>query len=333
MTTRKRIRRWPVTVLVITLFAAILTGRSIKPVQATEDIALAVSGGTWSPTTVFGGHAAPENCTSTSFTYISLNVVAVSISGCANVNTRIASIYSEGTLSDSGGGYWYFQGNGPATVVSDDPNMGCTQLLHAIVDVNASDPAHMYFIGQLDGCNNVQYEVASLRTPGYSAPTPVPPTPTVAAPTATPVPPTATPVPPTPTAVPPTVTSVPPTPTPVLICNFGGFYEPVENLLAVNKATGGQSIPLKWTCGADRGLDIFKPGYPVSRQVDCTSLAITGPDVPISTTPGGLQYQSGNQRYQLEWKTEKSWKGSNTCRELDLGLKDNSVHKLLFQFN
>jgi extracellular elastinolytic metalloproteinase len=51
-----------------------------------------------------------------------------------------------------------------------------------------------------------------------------------------------------------------------------------------------------------------------------------------TATPGrsGLSYADGNDCYHVDWKTERSWRG--TCRELVLRFADGSERTALFRF-
>ena len=119
---------------------------------------------------------------------------------------------------------------------------------------------------------------------------------------------------------------------PAVTYNFGGFLEPVVNLPAVNDVNSGRSIPLKFSLGGNRGMNIFAPGYPASRRVSCSTGRIEG-GVLAAETPGNssLQYDAGSDRYHYDWKTEKSWAG--TCRELVVRFNDESQHTARFVFS
>ena len=112
---------------------------------------------------------------------------------------------------------------------------------------------------------------------------------------------------------------------------FDGFYSPIDNQPTVNLATAGQAIPVKFSLGADEGLDILEPGYPRAVQIDCES----GLDINVieGTTTAGestLTYDAATDTYHYVWKTDKAWKG--TCRRLIVGLDDGSRHEADFRF-
>ena len=112
---------------------------------------------------------------------------------------------------------------------------------------------------------------------------------------------------------------------------FSGFVSPTSNPPAVNSATAGRSTSVKFAiAGARRGLDILAAQSPASRQVDCASLAATGP--AEETSPDGTSglKVAKNGVYTYTWQTAGAWKG--TCREFLLGLNDGSTHTALYRF-
>jgi hypothetical protein len=113
---------------------------------------------------------------------------------------------------------------------------------------------------------------------------------------------------------------------------WSGFFQPVENLPAINAVKAGRAIPVKFSLGGDMGLDIFAAGSPSSYPVTC----VTGPaldPVEETVTAGGssLSYDPVADQYIYVWKTKKVWAG--TCRELEVKLVDGTSHYARFQFN
>ena len=108
---------------------------------------------------------------------------------------------------------------------------------------------------------------------------------------------------------------------------FGGFLAPIDGG-AVNQISAAQTVPIRFSLGGNRGLNIFATGYPLSRPVNCTTGEPTGVATPIAS-PGqsGLTYSSGSDSYHLNWKVE-SWTG--TCREVVLRFTDGSTHTARF---
>jgi hypothetical protein len=112
---------------------------------------------------------------------------------------------------------------------------------------------------------------------------------------------------------------------------FTGFFQPVANPPALNLATAGSSIPVKFSLDGNQGLAIFAQGYPASGPVPCDA---TEPGAAIEETvaAGGssLSYDASSDQYTYIWKTEKAWKG--TCRILVVALNDGSQNVARFRF-
>jgi hypothetical protein len=115
--------------------------------------------------------------------------------------------------------------------------------------------------------------------------------------------------------------AVPPAP-------FTGFFPPISNT-GLNGQTAGQSVPIRFSLGADEGLNILVPGSPASRRINCTSFAGIGPWQP-TTSVAGLQYDPVANQYIYVWKTLKAW--ARTCRELDVTTVDGVHHTARFRF-
>jgi DNA-binding beta-propeller fold protein YncE len=107
---------------------------------------------------------------------------------------------------------------------------------------------------------------------------------------------------------------------------FGGFLGPIFDGATVK---AGSTIPIVFSLGGDRGLDVLAPGSPASGRVDCAA-----PGEPASTQPAasdrGLRFSSRTGHYVFKWRTDRAWAG--TCRSFVLTLSDGSVHRLLIRF-
>ena len=115
----------------------------------------------------------------------------------------------------------------------------------------------------------------------------------------------------------------------VTIWPFDGFFHPVANPPALNTVQRGVSVPVKFALGGFYGLDVLESGYPVSRQVDCTTGAALGPATPTASVDG-LQYDPVTGQYVYVWRTDRAWGGQ--CRELTVGLIDGTFHRATFRF-
>ena len=112
---------------------------------------------------------------------------------------------------------------------------------------------------------------------------------------------------------------------------FQGFFAPVDTEPTFNTVNSGQAIPVKFGLSGNRGLDIFADGYPKSQTIACDASApADGIDSTVTAGNSSLSYDTGSDRYNYVWKTDKAWTG--TCRALILKLKDGSVHRANFKF-
>jgi hypothetical protein len=112
---------------------------------------------------------------------------------------------------------------------------------------------------------------------------------------------------------------------------FGGFFQPVDNPPVLNSMKAGQAVPVKFSLGGNRGLDIFDAGYPASQSVSCTGSGTVDAIEAIATAgASALQYDSATDQYTYVWKTQSAW--ANSCRVLTLNFKDGSRSIANFQF-
>ena len=111
--------------------------------------------------------------------------------------------------------------------------------------------------------------------------------------------------------------------------NFSGFFPPIDNPPALNEDRAGSSIPVKFSLGRDKGLNIIAAGYPQSVQIVCVTGALLGTPAPTAN-PGGSSISYGGGQYNYVWKTDKAWAG--TCRQLTVKFNDGTVQIANFQF-
>ncbi len=105
---------------------------------------------------------------------------------------------------------------------------------------------------------------------------------------------------------------------------------PVDVQPVVNKAKAGSSIPVKFSLGADYGLDVLVGGGPSSAKADCGTGAIDHVEETVSTNKQGLTYDATSGTYTYIWSTNKTWSG--TCRTLTLVLADGQTQTISFSF-
>jgi hypothetical protein len=123
---------------------------------------------------------------------------------------------------------------------------------------------------------------------------------------------------------------------------FTGFFDPIgdhndEELIRPSKA--GTVIPVRFSLGGDRGLDILWEGYPTAilpgpghgghgGEMGSCEYPTEVVDPAASAGGTGLQYRNG--QYLYLWETDEDWAGE--CRMLIVKLKDNTEHWAMFMF-
>jgi hypothetical protein len=112
---------------------------------------------------------------------------------------------------------------------------------------------------------------------------------------------------------------------------WSGFLQPVDNLPELNGAKAGSAVPVKFSLGEYKGLNIFAAGYPQSMQIACNSFSPLD-DIEQTVTAGSssLTFDPLTNQYIYVWKTEKSWAG--TCRQLIIKLFDGTIYYANFKF-
>jgi hypothetical protein len=120
----------------------------------------------------------------------------------------------------------------------------------------------------------------------------------------------------------------PPPPAPDPDLDFQGFLGPIHQGSVVS---AGDAIPIVFSLGGDRGLDVLAPGSPSSVRTDCDHPGDpTGGEPAWSQSSRGLIFHSWTGHYVFMWQTRKSWAG--TCRTFVLGLRDGDVARLTVSF-
>lgn len=99
---------------------------------------------------------------------------------------------------------------------------------------------------------------------------------------------------------------------------YAGFFRPLGD---ENDRRAGSAAPVKFSLGGDYGLDVIADGYLKSKA--CGAADSTA--VPTAASEP-FSYEAG--QYKYVWKTEKAW--ANSCRQLIVKLRDNTVHRATF---
>ena len=121
-----------------------------------------------------------------------------------------------------------------------------------------------------------------------------------------------------------------------VIWPWTGFAAPVNTTdsngnSVLNAVNAGRAIPVKFSLGGNRGLDILAAGSPSSGSIACSATASTVPiEQTVSAGASSLSYDRTTGQYVYVWKTDKAWAGS--CRQLSIRLIDGTTHKASFRF-
>ncbi|GHJ47658.1 hypothetical protein Cs7R123_50000 [Catellatospora sp. TT07R-123] len=111
---------------------------------------------------------------------------------------------------------------------------------------------------------------------------------------------------------------------------FRGFKAPIDNPPAVNVVNAGQAIPVKFSLGGYRGMDIFAAGSPASGRVNCCHGQLDVIEQTVTAGGSTLTYDAAKDQYTYVWKTDKAWAGQ--CRRLIVTLADGTQHWAEFRF-
>jgi hypothetical protein len=105
---------------------------------------------------------------------------------------------------------------------------------------------------------------------------------------------------------------------------FKSFFGPIHNGSVVH---AGDAIPIIFSLGAYRGLNVLADGSPSSVRVDCAHPGqATGGEPAASQSGRGLRFNRSTGHYVFTWQTRSAWAG--TCRTFVLRLRDGSVARL-----
>jgi uncharacterized delta-60 repeat protein len=115
---------------------------------------------------------------------------------------------------------------------------------------------------------------------------------------------------------------------------FEGWFSPVDNPPVLNKTNAGQNIPVKWRLRDQQGQVVTSTAS--VRAIRAVKIAcVAGAPVDaieelVSLNLGVVTYDAANQRFQYNWKTDKTW--ANSCRRLEVEFDDGQVKTALFSF-
>ncbi|WP_396215740.1 ExeM/NucH family extracellular endonuclease [Gemmatimonas sp.] len=110
---------------------------------------------------------------------------------------------------------------------------------------------------------------------------------------------------------------------------WGGFLTPTRTLPTLTTAAAGFTANVRFSLSGNMGLGILKPGNPLMRPVNCTTLAPLG-SLASTTAVAPLAYVASTASYSYFWRTDRTWAGS--CRELVLRFIDGSQQRAVYRF-
>jgi len=111
--------------------------------------------------------------------------------------------------------------------------------------------------------------------------------------------------------------------------DFPGFGKGIRNPPEINSDKAGSRIKIKFDLKAGDGENAVAEGYPRSQPMSC-DLTNPGVSEEINTRKEKFHAKGKKEKYEYEWVTDKSWKG--TCRRLDILLRDGTHHYAYFIF-
>ena len=89
----------------------------------------------------------------------------------------------------------------------------------------------------------------------------------------------------------------------------------------------GSAVPVEFSLGGDKGMNIFTAGYPTTTAVDSGAAASDEVEQTVFTSTPTLRYDATTQQYSFVWKSDKSWRG---CRDLVLKFRDGTTSTARF---
>ncbi len=111
---------------------------------------------------------------------------------------------------------------------------------------------------------------------------------------------------------------------------YVGFFSPVDNLPVINVANAGNAIPVKFSLGGNRGLQVLVAGSPTVVPFTCGSQATDAIEEVSAATTSGLTYDATSGQYKYVWKTLKTYAGF--CYQLKFAFVDGTTQAANFKF-
>ena len=113
----------------------------------------------------------------------------------------------------------------------------------------------------------------------------------------------------------------------LLAYDFGGFRPPASST-GVTSIKAGQTLPVRFSLGGDRGLAVLYRD-PTFQRTDCSTGGAIGTRIAaVSGEP--FSYDPATDSYKFAWKTQKSW--ATWCGTLTVALADGTSEELDVRF-
>ena len=113
---------------------------------------------------------------------------------------------------------------------------------------------------------------------------------------------------------------------------FSGFLAPVDNPPALNQATAGRTVPIRWKLRNGSGgfiTSLNAVSSITSRPIPCDSRPVEQVPDSDSTAPSELKVNADGE-FIYTWRTDRTWAG--TCRRLTVTLNDGTAPFVDFRF-
>jgi hypothetical protein len=111
---------------------------------------------------------------------------------------------------------------------------------------------------------------------------------------------------------------------------FSGFQKPLVNPPGVNQANPGQSLPVKFSLGGFKGMQVFADGYPRSWSYPCDAGPGDSPRSAPAADMNSFGYDQSSDSYTFVWKTTREF--ASSCRVFEVRFTDGSTYRALVSF-
>ena len=107
--------------------------------------------------------------------------------------------------------------------------------------------------------------------------------------------------------------------------SFTGFFQPIDNNGTLNSVKAGSTVPVKFSLGGDKGMDILAQTPSTGKILCDPNATVDAVEEVLTTTNSGLKYDPVANQYIYNWKTATSY--ASTCQQLIVRLADGTTVK------